>query len=50
MNAFTPRDYQQDCVLALANARAEGRNKALMVMASGLGKTYTVALDIEMYL
>ena len=45
--AKTPRKYQIDCLEALAKARAEGKKKALVVMASGLGKTLTAVFDVK---
>lgn len=42
-----PRDYQREALDALRSARAEGKKKALLVMASGLGKTLTGAFDIR---
>lgn len=50
MNAYTPRIYQKNCLDALQSARDQGKNKALVVMASGLGKTLTGAFDIQEYL
>ena len=50
MNAYTPRSYQQVCLENLATAREQGANKALVVMASGLGKTLTGAFDILSFL
>lgn len=50
MNAYKPRSYQENCLEALASARAQGETKALVVMASGLGKTLTGAFDIREYL
>ena len=51
MNAkVKPRIYQEACLGALKNARASGKNKALVVMASGLGKTLTGIFDIKEYL
>lgn len=50
MNAYKPREYQVACLDALASARDQGDNKALIVMASGLGKTMTSAFDIIEYL
>lgn len=44
---FEPYAYQRECLGALALARAEGRNKALVVMATGLGKTVVSAFDIK---
>lgn len=48
--AKTPRNYQIDCLEALAKTRAEGKKKALVVMASGLGKTLTAAFDVKEFL
>ena len=50
MNAYKPKEYQVACLDALASARNQGDNKALIVMASGLGKTITSAFDIIKYL
>ena len=47
MNAYKPRSYQQACLNNLRKAREEGKRKALVVMASGLGKTLTGAFDIQ---
>lgn len=43
---FIPRFYQTDCLNAVARTRQNGITIALAVMASGLGKTVTVAFDI----
>ncbi len=43
-NTITPFEYQNDCLIELRKAKAEGAKSALVVMASGLGKTITVAL------
>ncbi|MBR0467322.1 DEAD/DEAH box helicase family protein [Candidatus Saccharibacteria bacterium] len=45
-----PRDYQKECISALTKARAGGKHKALVVMASGLGKTLTAIFDVKNYL
>lgn len=45
--AKTPRDYQTECLDALAKARQEGKEKTLIVMASGLGKTLTAAFELK---
>ncbi|RYC75108.1 homing endonuclease associated repeat-containing protein [Candidatus Nanosyncoccus alces] len=50
MDTTKPRNYQQSCLENLALAREQGANKALVVMASGLGKTLTGAFDIKNYL
>lgn len=45
-----PYDYQQECLEAIQNARGKGRRSALVVMASGLGKTVTTAFDVQRWL
>ena len=40
-----PHAVQQEALEALALARAEGKRRALVVMATGLGKTHLAALD-----
>ena len=47
MNAYKPRSYQQGCLNNLRAARRAGKKKALIVMASGLGKTLTGVFDIK---
>lgn len=42
---ITPYWYQSDCLRALQRARDRNKDEALIVMASGLGKTETVAWD-----
>ncbi len=46
---FEPYDYQSDCLGRLVVARQEGKKKGLVVMASGLGKTVTVAFDVKQW-
>ena len=46
----TLRKYQIECLEALAKTRAEGKKKALVVMASGLGKTLTAVFDVKKFL
>jgi superfamily II DNA or RNA helicase len=43
---FTPYPYQKRCLVVLKETRAQGKNVALIIMASGLGKTFTVAFDV----
>ena len=50
MNAYKPRNYQEECLEKLAEVREQGTNKALVVMASGLGKTLTATFDIREFL
>lgn len=47
---FKPYSYQEDCLAALKKARGSGQNRALVIMASGLGKTVTAAFDVRRWL
>ncbi len=47
---FTPYDYQEECLVVLRTTRTQGKTVALIVMASGLGKTVTVAFDAKEWL
>lgn len=47
---FTPYDYQEGCLVVLKTTRIQGKTVALIVMASGLGKTVTVAFDAKEWL
>ncbi len=47
---FRPYPYQQECLRKIEKARSQGRNRALVVMAGGLGKTVTAALDVKQWL
>ncbi|MCR4764884.1 MAG: DEAD/DEAH box helicase family protein [Bacteroidaceae bacterium] len=40
-NIFPPRYYQRNAINRTVNAVAQGRNRLLLVMATGTGKTYT---------
>ena len=40
-NIFPPRYYQRQAVNKTVNAIAKGKNRVLLVMATGTGKTYT---------
>lgn len=40
-NIFAPRYYQRNAVNRTVNAIAKGKNRVLLVMATGTGKTYT---------
>ena len=40
-----PNDVQREAMVALAAARAEGKRAGLVVMATGLGKTWLAAFD-----
>lgn len=45
-----PRPYQKKCLKKLNKKRAQGATKALVVMASGTGKTLTCIFDLKGYL
>ncbi|KIG18644.1 HIT family hydrolase [Enhygromyxa salina] len=45
-----PRGVQLEALEVLANARASGRSRALVVLATGLGKTYLSAFDVRGFL
>ena len=42
-----PSEVQQEALIALAASRAEGYRRGLVVMATGLGKTYLAAFDSQ---
>jgi superfamily II DNA or RNA helicase/diadenosine tetraphosphate (Ap4A) HIT family hydrolase/HKD family nuclease len=42
-----PNDIQREALEGLARARADGRRRALVVLATGLGKTWLAAFDVE---
>jgi superfamily II DNA or RNA helicase/diadenosine tetraphosphate (Ap4A) HIT family hydrolase/SOS-response transcriptional repressor LexA len=44
-----PHEVQVEALRALAEARAQGRKRALVVMATGLGKTLLAALDADQH-
>ena len=44
-NLFTPRGAQIEALYALERSREEGFDKALVVAATGIGKTYLAAFD-----
>ena len=43
------REEQVDCLDAIQLARAEGRDRALVQMATGLGKTTVIAADVKRF-
>lgn len=47
--AITPYEYQVECLDTLKNARNSKKDCGLVVMATGLGKTYTAALDVKQF-
>lgn len=44
-----PHSLQRQALEALARGRREGRRRALVVLATGLGKTLLAALDVEQF-
>ena len=44
-----PRDVQVEALAALERSRGQGRDKALVVMATGLGKTFLAAFDVRAF-
>src|SRR3989344_1288401 len=48
--SFQARKYQAKCLDQLTESRRHGKKRALVVMASGLGKTVTAALDAKRWL
>jgi HKD family nuclease len=44
-----PHEFQEEALLALAQARQQGRRRALVVLATGLGKTWLAAFDIARF-
>ena len=47
MTIITPFPYQRDCLDRLEETRCQGTTRALVVMATGLGKTVVAALDAK---
>lgn len=45
-----PKPYQAECVNALVETHKSGNDRALIVMASGLGKTLTSAFSIREFI
>lgn len=44
---YRPRGLQKDALAALAQTRKEGRERAMVVLATGLGKTFLAAFDVQ---
>ncbi len=49
-DAPLPHDIQVEALAALAESREEGRRRALVVLATGLGKTWLAAFDAYNYM
>lgn len=46
--SHTPRPYQEDAIRAIVRAYSDGQDRrALVIMATGLGKTYTAAESVR---
>ncbi len=45
----TPRDVQREALDELSNARSRGDRRALVVLATGLGKTFLAAFDLQAF-
>lgn len=43
---FKARDYQKECLVEITQAVEQSAQRALVVMAPGLGKTITSAFEI----
>ena len=50
MTRLNPYGYQEECLTVLREERTEGKGKALVAMASGLGKTVVAAFDVNSFL
>ena len=46
---YRPWEYQTECLDAVQTVRDQGLKRALIVMATGLGKTVTMAFDAKKY-
>ena len=46
-NMITPNRMQDEALEALKKLRADGKNKALLISATGTGKTYLSAFDVK---
>lgn len=49
LQKFKARPYQEECLVKIAETVANGEKRALVVMASGLGKTVTSAMAAEQF-
>lgn len=46
---ISPNKMQTDALLAIESIRAEGKNKALLISATGTGKTFLSAFDAKIF-
>ena len=44
-----PNKMQREALLSIVNLRNEGKNKALLISATGTGKTYLSAFDVQSF-
>ena len=44
-----PKEHQAEALVALSKARVEGLTKGLVVLATGMGKTYLAAFDVASF-
>lgn len=49
LQQYKARPYQKECLAEIAEAVNNGEKRALIVMASGLGKTITSAMAVEQF-
>lgn len=47
--SVTPNQMQQEALKNLSDSRKQGKNKALIISATGTGKTYLSAFDVQQY-
>ena len=47
--SFTPRPWQTEALASLSAIRADGYSKALVAVATGLGKTWLAAFDVVVH-
>ncbi|AEV28680.1 DNA/RNA helicase, superfamily II [Sphaerochaeta pleomorpha str. Grapes] len=49
INGITPNSMQSEALKSLASLRAKGKTKALLISATGTGKTFLCAFDVKAY-
>ena len=50
INRVNPNKMQREALQAISNLRAEGKEKALLISATGTGKTYLSAFDVKVFM
>ena len=48
-NEIKPNLMQREALVNIANLRSKGKNKALLISATGTGKTYLSAFDVKAF-